>query len=55
MTGSGGYGFTSRQWGLALDPIYKLEVVLANGTVKSVANDSTGEELDLFWVSDGVS
>ncbi|KAI9680572.1 MAG: hypothetical protein M1817_004012 [Caeruleum heppii] len=28
----GGYGYTSREWGLALDTIVSMDVVLANGT-----------------------
>ena len=45
--GHGGYGFTSRKWGLTLDTIQSLEVVLANGTIANVSKDSYP---DLFWV-----
>ena len=41
----GGWGFTSRMWGLNLDPIQSLEVVLANGTITTVSGND-----DLFWV-----
>jgi len=44
----GGYGFTSRQWGLALDPIFAINAVLANGTIIRASQDSNP---DLFWVS----
>ncbi len=43
----GGFGFTSRMWGLTLDRIEQLEVVLANGTVATASNDVNA---DLFWV-----
>ena len=46
--GHGGYGFTSRKWGLTLDTIQSLEVVLANGTIAKVSKNSYP---DLFWVS----
>ena len=46
--GHGGFGFSSRMWGLTLDTIRSLEVVLANGTI---ANVSQNNHPDLFWVS----
>jgi hypothetical protein len=46
--GYGGYGFTSRKWGLTLDTIQSLEVVLANGTIVTV---SLTNHPDLFFVS----
>ena len=46
--GYGGFGFTSRKWGLTLDTIQSLEVVLANGTI---ANISQTNYPDLFFVS----
>ena len=46
--GYGGYGFTSRKWGLTLDTIQSLEVVLANSTI---ANVSQTNYPDLFFVS----
>ena len=46
--GYGGYGFTSRKWGLTLDTIQSLEVVLANGTIVNVSQTNYP---DLFFVS----
>jgi len=46
----GGWGFTSRMWGLTLDTIQSLEVVLANGTVTTVSAQKNG---DLFWAMRG--
>lgn len=43
----GGFGFTSRMWGLALDTISTINMVLANGTIITV-NDQNNS--DLFWV-----
>ncbi|KAF5311543.1 hypothetical protein D9758_018766 [Tetrapyrgos nigripes] len=48
----GGYGFTSRQWGLALDPIYAIHAVFANGSTVT-ATDSTNS--DLFWALRGAA
>ena len=45
--GFGGYGFTSRKWGLTLDTIQALDVVLANGTIVTASNSNYP---DLFWV-----
>ncbi|KAF9460050.1 glucooligosaccharide oxidase [Collybia nuda] len=42
----GGFGFTSRMWGLTLDNIVTMEVVLANGKIITV-NDH--QHSDLFW------
>lgn len=44
----GGFGFTSRMWGIAVDVITELEVVLANGTITKASNT---QNKDLFWVS----
>lgn len=41
----GGWGFTSRMWGLTLDTIQSLDIVLANGTIATVSGSD-----DLFWV-----
>lgn len=41
----GGWGFTSRMWGLTLDTIQSLDIVLANGTITTVSGSD-----DLFWV-----
>jgi len=47
-SGHGGYGFTSRKWGLTLDTIVALDVVLANGTIVTASGTNYP---DLFWVS----
>ncbi|KAK2464781.1 hypothetical protein APHAL10511_003199 [Amanita phalloides] len=44
----GGWGFTSRMWGLTLDTIQSMEVVLANGTIATVSGND-----DLFWAMRG--
>ncbi|KAF8181872.1 glucooligosaccharide oxidase [Mycena galopus ATCC 62051] len=48
----GGYGFTSRMWGLALDTVQSATVVLANGIV---ANASADVNPDLYWAIRGAS
>ena len=48
MKGHGGFGITSRKWGLALDTVVGLDVVLANGTIAKVSQDNYP---DLFFVS----
>jgi FAD/FMN-containing dehydrogenase len=45
----GGWGYTSRAWGLTLDHIVEMQVVLANGTETRASPDSNP---DLYWVSD---
>jgi FAD/FMN-containing dehydrogenase len=45
----GGYGHSSRKWGLALDSIIALDVVLANGTYVEGCNATN--EPDLYWVN----
>jgi len=45
--GYGGYGFTSRLWGLTLDVIESIELVLANGTITTASKELNS---DLFWV-----
>ncbi|KAF9460058.1 glucooligosaccharide oxidase [Collybia nuda] len=42
----GGIGFTSRMWGLTLDTIKSIDMVLANGTILTVSNERNS---DLFW------
>ncbi|KAF5376218.1 hypothetical protein D9615_008500 [Tricholomella constricta] len=42
----GGFGFTSRMWGLTLDTIQAVNLVLANGTITRVTNQNNPE---LFW------
>ncbi len=44
----GGYGYSSRAWGLALDQITALDVVLANG---ELVHASETENPDVFFVS----
>lgn len=46
----GGYGFTSRAWGLLCDRVTEHEVVLADGAITR-ASDSTNE--GLFWALKG--
>ncbi|KAF8055350.1 glucooligosaccharide oxidase [Lyophyllum atratum] len=42
----GGFGFSSRMWGLTLDTITAVNTVLANGTITRVTNQNNP---DLFW------
>ncbi|KAJ7230656.1 hypothetical protein GGX14DRAFT_343518 [Mycena pura] len=51
-SGYGGFGFTSRAWGLTLDTIKSATVVLANGTIASA---SSTVNPDLFWAIRGAS
>ncbi|KAF8166661.1 hypothetical protein K438DRAFT_1921482 [Mycena galopus ATCC 62051] len=51
-SGMGGFGFTSRQWGLTLDTIKSATVVLANGTIAAA---SSTVNTDLFWAIRGAS
>ncbi|CAG8973010.1 hypothetical protein HYALB_00007858 [Hymenoscyphus albidus] len=46
----GGYGYASRKWGLTLDHIVGLDVVLANGTQVHATSDSNA---DLFFAMRG--
>ncbi|KAF8317049.1 glucooligosaccharide oxidase [Amanita rubescens] len=46
----GGWGFTSRMWGLTLDTIHSLDTVLANGTIATLSDLS---HPDLFWAMRG--
>jgi FAD/FMN-containing dehydrogenase len=45
----GGYGYDSRKWGLALDTIVGLDVVLADG---SFIHASSTAYPDIYWVGD---
>ncbi|ORY84716.1 glucooligosaccharide oxidase [Leucosporidium creatinivorum] len=47
----GGYGPSSRKWGLTLDNIVAYDVVLADGTIKQGLTAS--EDADLFWALRG--
>jgi FAD/FMN-containing dehydrogenase len=44
----GGYGMSSRLYGLGMDNVVSMRVVLANGSVQEVSKDS-----DLFWALRG--
>ncbi|TVY89190.1 Berberine bridge enzyme-like [Lachnellula willkommii] len=46
----GGYGYASRKWGLALDHIVALDVVLANGSQVHASNTAFP---DVFWAMRG--
>lgn len=46
----GGFGFASRLWGMVLDVIVSMDLVLANGTMTTA---SKTENTELFWVSIG--
>ncbi|PFH63398.1 hypothetical protein XA68_12362 [Ophiocordyceps unilateralis] len=46
----GGYGYDSRLWGLSLDHIQSVQVVLANGTISDA---SPTQNEDLFWAVRG--
>ncbi|KAF2759070.1 FAD-binding domain-containing protein [Pseudovirgaria hyperparasitica] len=48
----GGYGYDSRAWGLALDHIEALEVVLADGSVQRV---SAKQNEDVYWAARGAA
>ncbi|KAG6864311.1 hypothetical protein C0991_010557, partial [Blastosporella zonata] len=49
---SGGFGFASRMWGLTLDSISAINVVLANGTT---ARATSQDHADLFWALRGAA
>ncbi|KAJ7155018.1 glucooligosaccharide oxidase [Mycena filopes] len=51
-SGYGGFGFTSRAWGLTLDTVKSATVVLANGTI---ATASAAVNPDLYWAIRGAS
>ncbi|KAF2119173.1 hypothetical protein BDV96DRAFT_610934 [Lophiotrema nucula] len=48
----GGYGYTSRTWGIALDTIVKVDVVLADGSLKTASNETNPE---IFWALRGAA
>ncbi|KAG8806020.1 hypothetical protein FRC17_005208 [Serendipita sp. 399] len=48
----GGHGFTSRAWGLAMDRIVEMQVVLADGSIVN-ASDHESRHKDLFWAMRG--
>lgn len=49
-SGYGGFGFTSRMWGLTLDTIQSINLVLANGTA---IRSSATQNPDIFWAMRG--
>ncbi|WP_420383430.1 FAD-binding oxidoreductase [Novosphingobium sp.] len=49
----GGYSFVSRSYGLGIDNVEALTIVLADGSVKRVSRASTGDDADLFWAACG--
>ncbi|KAJ7636679.1 glucooligosaccharide oxidase [Roridomyces roridus] len=51
-SGYGGFGFTSRAWGLALDTVKSATVVLGNG---SIVTASGSVNTDLYWAIRGAS
>ncbi|MFB6129321.1 MAG: FAD-binding oxidoreductase [Salinigranum sp.] len=50
LTLNGGYGHLSRQYGLALDNLLSVEIVTADGRVRTASAD---ENADLFWAIRG--
>ncbi|KAF1938468.1 FAD-binding domain-containing protein [Clathrospora elynae] len=48
----GGYGHTSRNWGLAMDQVVAADVVLANGTLTKA---SSTQSPDIFWAIRGAA
>ncbi|KIL58656.1 Glucooligosaccharide oxidase [Amanita muscaria Koide BX008] len=46
----GGWGYASRMWGLTLDTITSIDVVLADGTITKISNK---HKPDLFWAMRG--
>ena len=48
----GGYGYSSRAWGLAMDTIVGLDVVLANGTFIKA---TSAQYPDIFWALRGAA
>ncbi|KAJ3536720.1 hypothetical protein NMY22_g5907 [Coprinellus aureogranulatus] len=52
QTGYGGYGFSTRMWGLTLDMVVSARVVLANGTAVTASKE---ENPDLFFAIRGAA
>ena len=48
----GGFGYTSRMWGLSTDAIVGLDVVTADGNLRYVTENINP---DLYWVSNNSS
>ncbi|WP_236795429.1 FAD-binding protein [Amycolatopsis sp. GM8] len=49
----GGYGLLSRKYGLTVDHLHGVELVLADGSVRFVTRDSGGDDGKLFWAHTG--
>jgi len=49
----GGWGFASRHWGWLMDHIVALELVDAKGNIKTLNQQSTGSDADLWWALRG--
>jgi FAD/FMN-containing dehydrogenase len=43
----GGFGYASRLWGMVLDVVVSMDLVLANGTIVTA---SKAQNSELFWV-----
>ncbi|RVD86070.1 uncharacterized protein DFL_004364 [Arthrobotrys flagrans] len=50
--GLGGFGISSRNWGLMVDQIVQVQVVTADGSLKIAKNNYNG---DLFWALKGAA
>ncbi|PIL28271.1 hypothetical protein GSI_09559 [Ganoderma sinense ZZ0214-1] len=48
--GQGGFGLPSRLWGLLADQIQSLEIVTADGTIRTASHT---QNADLFWAATG--
>ncbi|KAF8874587.1 glucooligosaccharide oxidase [Infundibulicybe gibba] len=51
-SGYGGFGYTSRMWGMTLDTIRSIHMVLPNGTITTASSTSNS---DLFWAMRGLA
>jgi FAD/FMN-containing dehydrogenase len=49
-----GHGPLSSLYGLGADNVLAMDIVDANGTIRMLDEDSTGEEKELFWAMKGV-
>src|SRR5471030_2052718 len=49
----GGYSFVSRSYGMSADNVRSATLVLADGSVRTVGIDSSGEDGELFWALRG--
>ena len=48
--GQGGFGIPSRYWGLLADQVTSIEIVTADGAIRTASNT---ENADLFWAAMG--